>query len=42
MQLYYNNKSITSIAYISVQYDKTKHVGIDNYFIKDNLDKVSG
>ena len=39
MRLYCDNKSAISIAHNPVQHDKTKHVEVDKYFIKEKLDK---
>lgn len=36
MRLYCNNKSAISIAYNSIQYDRTKHNEVDRHFIKKN------
>ena len=38
MRLYYDNKSAISIAYNPVQYDRTKHIEVDKYFVKEKLD----
>ena len=38
MRLYYDNKSVISIAYNPVQYDQTKHVEIDRHFVKEKLE----
>ena len=38
MRLYYDNKSVISIAHNPVQYDQTKHVEIDRHFIKEKLE----
>ena len=37
MRLYYDNKSIISIAHNSVQHDWMKHIKIDKHFIKEKL-----
>ncbi|KAK8921100.1 hypothetical protein KSP39_PZI020323 [Platanthera zijinensis] len=37
--IYCNNKAAISIAHNPVQHDRTKHVEVDRYFIKDHLDK---
>jgi len=42
MQLYYNDKSSISIVHNPGQHDKTKHITIDRYFIKDNFDSSCG
>jgi len=39
MRIYCDNKSAISIAHNPVQHDKTKHVEVDKYFIKEKLDK---
>ena len=38
MRLYYDNKSAISTAYNPVQYDRTKHIEVDKYFVKEKLD----
>jgi hypothetical protein len=38
MKLWCDNKSAISIANNPVQYDQTKHVEIDRFFIKEKLD----
>jgi len=38
MELYYDNKSAIAIAHNSVQHDRTKHVEVDRYFIKEKLE----
>ena len=38
LKLYCNNKIATSIAHNPVQHDRTKHVEIDRYFIKEKLE----
>ena len=38
MGLTCDNKSAISIAHNPVQHDRTKHVEIDRYFIKEKLD----
>jgi len=38
MKLYYDNKFAISIAHNLVQHDRTKHIEIDQHFIKENLD----
>ena len=37
MRLYYDNKSIISIAHNSVQHDWMKHIKNDKHFIKEKL-----
>src|SRR4051812_2341104 len=37
LQLWCDNKSAINIANNPVQYDRTKHVEIDRFFIKDKL-----
>jgi hypothetical protein len=37
MRLYCDNKAAISIAHNSVQHDQTKHVEIDQHFIKEKL-----
>jgi hypothetical protein len=37
--LYCDNKTAINIANNPIQHDRTKHVEIDRYFIKDKLDK---
>ena len=41
MKLLYDNKVTISIAKNPVQHDKTKHVKIDQHFIKERLDNGS-
>ena len=41
MKLLYDNKVARNIANNPVQYDKTKHVEIDQHFIKEKLDNGS-
>jgi len=36
--LYCNNKSTISIVHNLIQHDKTKHIDIDQYFIKERMD----
>ena len=38
MHLYYDNKSTISIAHNPVHHDRTKHVEVDQHFIKEKLD----
>ena len=38
MRLYCDNKAVISITHNLVQHDKTKHVEIDRYFIKEKID----
>ena len=37
MKLYCNNKATINITYNLVQHDRTKHVEVDQYFIKEKL-----
>lgn len=37
MRLYYDNKSTINIAHNLVQHDRTKHVEVDQHFIKEKL-----
>ena len=37
--LYCDNKAACDIAHNPVQYDRTKHVEVDRFFIKDKLDE---
>jgi hypothetical protein len=38
IQLYYDNKSECDIAHNPVQHDRTKHVEVNRFFIKEKLD----
>ena len=38
IKLYCDNKSTISIAHNPIQHDKTKHIEIDRYFIKEKLE----
>jgi hypothetical protein len=38
MKLFYDNKATRDIAYNPVQHDRTKHVEVDRFFIKEKLD----
>ena len=38
MKLYCDSKATISIANDPVQYDRTKHIEIDRYFIKEKLE----
>ena len=38
MKLFCDNKAVISIAQNSVQHDWTKHIKIDQHFIKENLE----
>jgi hypothetical protein len=38
MKLYCDNKAACDIAHNPVQHDRTKHVQIDRYFIKEQLE----
>ncbi|RDX84623.1 Copia protein, partial [Mucuna pruriens] len=38
IKLFYDNNSTISIVHNPVQHDRTKHIEIDRYFIKDKLD----
>lgn len=39
MSLYCDNKAAINIAHDLVQHDRTKHVEVDKYFIKDHIKK---
>ena len=39
MMLYCDNKATITIANNPIQHDRTKHVEVNRYFIKDHLDK---
>ena len=39
MDLHYDNKTAIGIVHNPVQHDHTKHVEVDRYFIKENLDQ---
>lgn len=39
MKLYYDNKSAIRICHNRVQQDRTKHVEVDMYFVKEKLKK---
>ena len=39
IQLYCDNKAARDIAYNPVQHDRTKHIDVDRFFIKDKLDE---
>ena len=39
MKLYSNNKSTISIVHNPIQHDKMKHIRIDRYFIKTEIEK---
>ena len=39
IRLYCNNKATCDIAHNPVQHDRTKHVEVDRFFIKDKLDE---
>lgn len=39
LKLYYNNKATISIVHNSIQNDRTKHIEIDRYFIKEKLEE---
>ena len=39
IRLYCDNKAVCDIAHNSVQHDRTKHVKVDRFFIKENLDE---
>ena len=39
MGLHYDNKAAIEIAHNYVQHDRTKHVEVDQHFIKENLDR---
>ncbi|RDX73882.1 hypothetical protein CR513_46443, partial [Mucuna pruriens] len=38
MKLFCDNNSTINIVDNPIQHDKTKHIGIDRYFIKEKLD----
>ena len=38
IQLFYDNKETYGIAHNPIQHDRTKHVELDIFFIKENLD----
>lgn len=38
MRLYYDNKVAISIAHDPIQHDRTKHIKVDQHFIKEKLD----
>ena len=38
IRLYCDNKSTISIAHNPIHHDRTKHVEVDRYFIKEKLD----
>ena len=38
MKLYCDNKSVINIAYNPMQHDRTKHIEVDQHFIKEKLD----
>ena len=37
-KVYYDNKAAISIAHNPILHDRTKHVEVDKYFIKEKLD----
>ncbi|KAI5340362.1 hypothetical protein L3X38_019636 [Prunus dulcis] len=39
MELHCDNKSAIDIAHNPVQHDRTKHVEVDKYFIKEKIEK---
>ena len=39
IKLYYDNKSTINIAHNPIQHDRTKHIEIDRYFIKEKLEE---
>ena len=39
IRLYCDNKAACDIAYNLVQHDRTKHVEVDRFFIKEKLDE---
>jgi len=39
MKLYCDNKSVIDIAHDPIKHDRTKHIGIDRHFIKENLEE---
>ncbi|TYK14200.1 putative mitochondrial protein [Cucumis melo var. makuwa] len=41
MKLFYDNKTVISIASNPIQHDRTKHVEIDRHFIKERLENGS-
>ena len=38
MKLFCDNKDASDIAHNSVQHDRTKHVEVDRFFIKEKLE----
>ena len=38
MQLYYDNKGAINIANNAIQNDRTRHIEVDRYFIKEKID----
>lgn len=40
IRLYCDNKAACDIAHNPVQHDRTKHVEVDRFFIKEKLDKI--
>ena len=39
IQLYYDNRAACDIAHNPVQHDRTKHVEVDRFFIKEKLEE---
>ena len=39
MNLFYDNKAAIDISHNPIQYDRTKHVEVDQHFIKQNLEE---
>ena len=39
IQLYCDNKAACDIAHYPIQHDRTKHVEVDRFFIKEKLDE---
>ena len=39
IRLYYDNKAACDIAHNPIQHDRTKHVEVDRFFIKEKFDE---